>query len=126
MKTLTTKMQSLIIPTVILLVLIFSLKGSAQYYSVEGIVHHKDKSPFEGVAIKVTDTSNIIFTHSNGSFRIDSIPVSYNKIQFQFLNFELVCQNDFKAGKLYNLDVMFHLKKRKKSYCKLESERNME
>ena len=125
MKTINKNIKSFLFSAVILLVMIFSVKSSAQYYSLGGIVHHKDRSPFEGVAVTITDTAIIIFTHSNGSFRIDSIPVFNNTIRFRFLKFELVCQNDFEAGKLYNLDVMFHLKKRKKSYCKLESVRDM-
>ena len=105
----------------VIILSLFSIHTSAQYYAVKGIVHHKDKDAFESLAIKVHGTDIEVHSHSNGSFSIDKIPIENNSVSFQFLNYEVSFAYEFEANKLYEVDVMYNIKKPKKSNCKLKS-----
>jgi len=103
------------------LAFLLSINGSAQYYAVRGIVHHKDKEGFESMVVRVHGTDIEVHSHSNGSFSIDKIPIENNAISFQFLNYEVSFSYEFESNKLYEVDVMYNIKKPKKTKCKLES-----
>lgn len=105
----------------VIILSLFSINTSAQYYAVKGIVHHKDKDAFESLAIKVHGTDIEVHSHSNGSFSIDKIPIENNTVSFEFLNYEVSFAYEFEANKLYEVDVMYNIKKPKKSNCKLKS-----
>ena len=105
----------------VIILSLLSLNTSAQYYALKGIVHHKDKDAFESLAIKVHGTDIEVHSHSNGSFSIDKIPIENNTVSFQFLNYEVSFAYEFEANKLYEVDVMYNIKKPKKSNCKLKS-----
>lgn len=113
--------KRLVITFAITILFLLSLNTSAQYYAVKGIVHHRDKQAFESLVIRVHGTDIEVHTHENGSFSIDKVPIENNSVSFQFLNYEVSFAYEFEANKLYEVDVMYNIKKPKKSNCKLKS-----